>query len=92
MPKVMPPDIHQTDPQLAAPPLLGPKNLVERLEVELFDDFDNGPEGWSGEGALVLSFWTEDCRKSPIRFCLSPHAGQILLEEIHSALEGSSVG
>lgn len=88
MPKVMPPDIHETEPHPGAPAPLGPKNLVERLEVELFDNLRrDGSEGWSGEGALVLSLWTEDRPGSPIRFCLSPDAGQILVDELRSALE-----
>ena len=87
MPKVPRPDIHPTNPHPGMPPPKGPQNLVEELEVVLFDDFGNGPEDWSGEGALVLSLWTEDRRQSPLRFCLSRRAGQILLDEIRSALE-----
>lgn len=90
MPKVMPPDIHHTDS--LAPSRPGPKNRVGCLAVALFDEIDSVDAGWRGEGALVLSLWTEDRLNSPIQYCLSPHGARILVQELRSALESQEIG
>ena len=40
MPKVLPPDIRETDPHPGMPALRGPENLVNELHVVPFDEFD----------------------------------------------------
>ena len=84
MPEVLPPDIHETDPHPGMPSLQGPRNLVHKLEVAQFDDL---AEGWTGEGALVLSLWTERHQQIPIRFMLSPGAGETLIQSLQSVLD-----
>ena len=87
MPEVLPPDIHETDPHPGKPRLSGPNHLVHKLEVAEVEPFDGLAEGWTGEGALVLSLWTERHKQAPIRFVLSPDAGETLIESLRSALD-----
>ena len=89
MPKVQRPYIHEISPHPGKPAPTGPRNLVEELEVVPFDEFGGAVEGWSGEGSLVLSLWTEIYQNPPARFCLSPAGAQVLGEALQSALPQS---
>ena len=94
MPQVLPPDIHHPDSSPGDRSTDGPENRVIELEVELFDDRSYVREsGWKGEGALVLSLWTQKGLVAPlqpnsrIQFCLSPDGAEALLEELQKVLE-----
>ena len=89
MPKVPSPMILYRDGLHPGMPLpIGPRNLVEELDVEPFAEVV-GPELgklWKGDQIFVLSLVTEDPRKSPQRFVLGREALEILADEVRSAL------
>ena len=89
MPKVASPVIlfrNVLHPDIPLP--IGPRNLVEELEVAPFAEVvgEKLGEMWKGDQAFVLSLLTDDPRKPPQRFVLGQEALETLAEEIRSAL------